>query len=294
MAREEQMQMKNRAVLGPILCLFFWTTLSPAQLEKVALRFGPQAGAGLTYSLTGQVNVAGKDLLGKDLALDADAQGEIHFAFRNPGRDTVQASLTSPGIQVHAQIPDRSQTQTLRTREGKALEVVFNRTGKVVDIRNPEALEQENVLNFSIPQLLRDYFPAFPAQPVGPGDQWRESRRLTVPYQGLEVQVDLIIDYTLNDILPTPEGRKAIVSAAYTAKVSGAKDLGDTMGTFEGKGAGMGFLNFLVDRGYFTEYRLDFKTDAAFVMRKGAKRLFEWPFTFSVLAEINLVASDQN
>jgi hypothetical protein len=286
--------MKKSAALAAILCLFFWTALSPGQPEKVTLRFGPAAGAGLTYSLSGQVNVGGKDLLGKDLALNADAQGQIHFAFMNPGRDTVQAGLTSPGIEVRAQLSDRSQTQTLRTREGKALEVVFNRTGKVMDIRNPEALEQENVLNFSIPQMLRDYFPAFPAQPVGPGDQWRESRRLTVPYQGLDVQVDLVIDYTLSDILPTSEGRKAIVSAAYTANVSGAKDLGETLGTFEGKGAGTGFLNFLVDRGYFTEYRLDFKTDAAFVMKKGAKRLFEWPFTFSVLAEINLIASDGN
>ncbi|MGA2362345.1 MAG: hypothetical protein ABSG73_07765 [Candidatus Aminicenantales bacterium] len=284
--------MNKRAALASILALFFWTALSPAQTEKVALRFGPPAGAGLTYSVSGQVSVSGKDLLGKDLALNADAQGQFHFSFMNSARDTVQAGLTSPGIDVRAQLPDRTQTQTLRTREGKTLEVVFNRTGKVMDIRNPEALEQENVLNFSIPQILRDYFPAFPADPVSPGDQWRESRRLTVPYQGLDIVVDLAIEYTLNDILPSSEGRKAIVSAVYTATVSGAKNLGESLGVFEGKGTGTGYLNFLVDRGCFTEYRLDFKTDAAFVMKKGTKRLLEWPFTFSVLAEINLVATD--
>jgi hypothetical protein len=284
--------MKKRAALAPILTLFLWTALSPAQTEKVALRFGPPTGAGLTYSVSGQVNVNGKDLLGKDLALDADAQGQFHFSFMNSAHDTVQAALTSPGIDVRAHLPDQTQTQTLRTREGKALGVVFNSTGKVTDIRNPEALEQENVLNFSIPQILRDYFPAFPAQPVSPGDQWQESRRLTVPYQGLDIVVDLAIEYTLNDILPSSEGRKAIVSAVYTATVSGVKNLGDTMGSFEGKGTGTGYLNFLVERGWFTEYRLDFKTDAAFVVKKGSKRLLEWPFTFSVLAEINLVATD--
>ncbi len=284
--------MKKRAALAPILALFFWTALSPAQTEKVALRFGPPAGAGLTYSVSGQVNVSGKDLVGKDLALDADAQGQFHFSFMNSTHDTVQAALTSPGIDVRAQLPDRTQTQTLRTREGKALGVVFNGTGKVTDIRNPEALEQENVLNFSIPQILRDYFPAFPAQPVSPGDQWQESRRLTIPYQGLDIVVDLAIEYTLNDILPSSEGRKAIVSAVYTATVSGVKNLGDTMGSFEGKGTGTGYLNFLIDRGWFTEYRLDFKTDAAFVVKKESKRLLEWPFSFSVLAEINLVATD--
>jgi len=275
-----------------------WTALfllaaSPAagQSEKVALRFGPAAGAALTYSINGQVNVNGKDFLGRDLALDADAQGDMRLAVLNPGRDTVLVGLSTSGINVRAQMPDRTQSQTLRTQEGKTLEVVFNPSGKVMDIRNPEVLGQENVLNFSLPQILRDYFPAFPVQPVGPGDQWRESRRLTIPYQGLEVHIDLAIEYTLNDILPTPDGRKAMVSAVYTVGVSGSRDLGESMGVFEGRGAGTGNLSFLVDRGYFTEYRVDFRTDAAFVAKKGTKRILEMPFSFSLLAEVNLIGN---
>jgi hypothetical protein len=265
--------------------------LSPAQSEKVSLKFSPTAGSALTYSISGQVTVSGKDFFGKDLTLDADSQGEIRLSVMNSSLDTVRAGLTSPGIQVRAQLPDRTQTQTLKTQEGKSLEVVFNRTGKIMDIRNPEVLTQENVLNFSIPQILRDYFPAFPAQPVGPGDQWRESRRLTLPYQGLEVLVDLQIEYTLNDIIPTPDGRKAIVSSVYTVAVSGSKDLGESMGVFEGRGTGTGSLGFLVDRGYFTDYRLDCRTEAAFVAKKGTKRLLEMPFSFSVLADVNLIGN---
>lgn len=283
--------MRKKFALSLAIVMFWPLLLEPGQAEKVALRFGPTAGSALTYSISGQVNVSGKDFLNRDLTLDAEAQGDLRLAIITLARDTVLAGLSTSGINVRAQLPDRTQSQTLRTQEGKALEVIFNPSGKVMDIRNPEVLGQENVLNFSIPQILRDYFPAFPAQPVGPGDQWRETRRLTVPYQGLEVHIDLLIDYTLNDVLPSPDGRRAFVSAVYTVGVSGSRDLGDSMGVFEGRGAGTGNLTFLVDRGYFTEYRLDFRTDAAFVAKKGNKRILEMPFSFSLMAEVNLVGN---
>ena len=283
--------MKKAAVLSWTLCLLLRGAVAPAQSEKVVLLFGPPSGSGLTYTVNGQVNVTGKDFLGKDLTLDASSQGDIRLSVMTSSRDTVLAGLTTSGIEIRAQAPDQTQSQTLRTVEGKPLEVVFNRSGKVMDIRNPDVLDQQNVLNFSIPQILRDYFPAFPVQPVGPGDQWRETRRLTIPFQGLELKIDLNIDYTLNDVLPSPDGRRAMVSAIYTVGVSGSRDLNGSMGVFEGKGQGTGYLNVLVDRGYFTEYRVDLKTDAAFAVKKGTKRLLEVPFTFSLLAEVNLVGN---
>jgi len=287
----EKPTVRSRARAVPralfVLSLALGTVL--AGQEKTALQFAPAAGATLAYSLNGQVNVDGKNLAGKDIALNATSQGEIRFLVQTSGRDTVRAALTTPGIDVQIQGADQNVSQSLKTQAGKALIVVFNRTGKVMDILNTDVLTQQALMNFSIPQILRDYFPTFPAQPVAPGDQWRESRRITIPFQGLDVQVDLSIDYVLNDILPSPDGRKAVIAATYTARVSGAKNLGQTDGVFEGRGTGTGFLNVLVDRGYFTEYHIDFKTDAAFVMKQGAKRLFEWPFTFSVMAEVNLL-----
>jgi hypothetical protein len=283
--------MKKRAALAWVLCLLLEGTVFPAQSEKVSLRFGPPSGTGLTYTVNGQVSVSGKDFFGKDLTLDASSQGDIRLSVMNSGQDTVLAGLTTSGIEVRAQMPNETQSQTLRTAEGKVLEVVFNRAGKVMDIRNPEALAQQNVLNFSIPQILRDYFPSFPAQPVGPGDQWRENRRLTIPFQGLELQINLAVEYTLNDILPSPDGRKVVVSTVYTVAVSGSRDLGGSTGVFEGKGQGTGYLDFLVDRGYFTEYRVDVRTEAAFVAKQGTKRLLEMPFSFSVLAEVNLISN---
>ncbi|MGZ4886755.1 MAG: hypothetical protein ACXVJK_03395, partial [Candidatus Aminicenantales bacterium] len=140
--------MKRFVPLAVAVCFLLPAVLSPGQPDKVSIRFGPQSGAALTYSINGQVNVSGKDFFGKDLTLDADAQGEIRLSVMNSSNDSVLAGLTTPGIQVRAQLPDRTQTQTLKTLEGKSLKVSFNRTGKVMDIRNPEALAQENVLNF--------------------------------------------------------------------------------------------------------------------------------------------------
>jgi hypothetical protein len=260
----------------------------PAQ-EKYTFRFAPAEGTRLTYTLSSVVNVDGKNFLGKDLALNADSRGEIRFLARPSTHETVRADLTSPGIDVNVRLPDRVLSQKLGTTDGQALEVVFNRTGKVETIRNPEAVGSGNPFNISLPQLLRDYFPAFPAEPVGRGESWTETRRLTIPFQGLDLQINLVIDYTLDDVIPADEGRQALVSAVYRVTVSGAKDLGDTQGVFEGQGGGAGSLRFLLDRGWFSEYRLDFSTDAAFVVKKGADRLLEFPFSFSAFAEILLL-----
>jgi len=268
---------------------FSWTPASLPAQEKIALRFAPAEGTELTYTLTSVVNVDGKNFLGKDLALNADSRGEIRFLARPSTHETVRADLTSPGIEVNIRLADRVISQKLGTTEGEALEVVFNRTGKVESIRNPEALGSNNPFNISIPQILRDYFPAFPAQPVGRGETWTESRRLTIPFQGLDLQIQLVMDYTLDDVIPADDGRKALVSAVYRVVVSGAKDLGDTQGVFEGQGSGAGYLHFLVDRGWFSEFRFDFKTDATFVMKKGKERLLEFPFSFSAFAEVVLI-----
>ena len=280
--------MRKRAWLM-ILALAGVPGSMPAQ-EKVALRFAPAEGTGLTYSLSSVINVDGKNFMGKDLALNADSRGEIRLLAKPSTHETVRADLTSAGIDVNIRLPDRVLSQKLGTTEGEALEVVFNRTGKVESIRNPEAVGAGNPFNISISQILRDYFPAFPAEPVGRGDSWSESRRLTIPFQGLDLQVNLAINYTLDDILPADDGRTALVSAVYRVTVSGTKDLGDAQGVFEGEGAGAGSLQVRVDKGWFSEYRVDFKTDAAFVMKKGTDRLAEFPFSFSAFAEVLLIS----
>lgn len=272
-----------------LMLVFAVLSLSLLGQEKIALRFDPAPGTRLTYSLSSVINVDGKNFLGKDLALNADSRGEIRLLAKPSGRETVRADLTSPGIDVNIRLPDQVISQKLGLTQGESLEVVFNRAGKVESILNPEAVGAGNPFNISIPQILRDYFPAFPAEPVGRGDTWSESRRLTIPFQGLDLQVNLDINYTLDDILPSDDGQTAYISAVYRVTVSGAKDLGDARGVFEGEGAGAGSLQARLDKGWFSEYRVDFKTDAAFVMKKGADRLAEFPFSFSAFAEVVLL-----
>jgi len=203
------------AVLAvPLLC----QSTSQTQ-EKVTLRFGPAEGSRLTYSLSSVVNVDGKNFLGKDLALNADSRGEIRLLAKPSSRDTVRADLTTPGIDVNVRLPDRVLSQKLGTTDGQALEVVFNRTGRVESIRNPEAVGSGNPFNVSIPQILRDYFPTFPVEPIGRGDSWNESRRLTIPFQQIDLQVNLAITYTLDDIVPADDGRLAVISAVYKVTV---------------------------------------------------------------------------
>lgn len=259
--------------------------------DKVLLRFAPAQGSRLTYMLTSVINVDGKSFAGKDLALNADSRGEIGLTAKTSSRDSVWADITTPGLDVNIRLPERVLAQRIGTIDGRPLEVVFNRTGKVEAIRNPEVLGGANPFNVSIPQVLRDYFPAFPVQAVGRGDAWTETRRLTIPFQGIDIIVELVIDYTLDDILPDPDGRKALISAVYRVSVSGSQDLGDARGVFEGQGQGAGSLHVLVEKGWFSEYRLDFKTDAAFVMKRGEERLLEFPFSFSAFAEIVLISS---
>jgi hypothetical protein len=285
--------MRKRAVLlAVVLAVSVGAGPAPAgaqDQDKVALRFGPAEGTTLTYSVSSVVNVTGKNLLGVDLGLNADSRGEIRLLAKPSARDTVRADLTSPGIDVNIRLPEKVISQKIGATRGGPLEVIFNRTGRVETISNPEAIGGGNPFNVSIPQLLRDYFPALPASPVSRGESWVETRRLTIPCQGLDIQVNLAITYTLDDVLPADDGRLALISAAYKVNVSGAKDLGDTQGVFEGEGAGAGSLQVHVDKGWFSEYRIDFGTDAAFVLKKGTERLAEFPFSFSAFAEVVLI-----
>jgi len=276
------------ALLGLFLVLFFPSSSYQKQIEKTVLRFAPAAGTRLDYNINGLVTVRGKNLLGKDLSLTAVSQGVIRFAVQTSTHDTVQVRLTSPGLGIRVQFPDKTLTETLGTRDGKALEVIFNRTGRIEQIHNTDALNPGKLLNFSLPQILSDYFPVLPADPVSPGGGWSESRRITIPFQGFELLVHLKTDYVLNEIVPLAEGRMGLISVVFSVDVSGTQELGDSIGLFEGRGTGTGFLNFLVGRGVFTEYKIDFMTNARFVVKRGAERLFEWPFAFSVFAYVTL------
>lgn len=235
------------------------------------------------------MNSEGKSFLGKSLSLNATASGEVDFVIRQVSRDNVFAELTTPGIQVSLQALEQREEFTLSASTDNPVLVVFDKTGRIRDVKNVEALEEQNIMNFSVVEVLRNYLPAFPDRLISISDSWKDRKRMIVPFQSIDLVVELEINFLLNDILPSPDGRLAMISADYKVNLSGSRNLEQAVGSFEGKGFGSGNMNFLVDQGYFTEYRLDYRIDGEMVVRKAETNPLQWPFSLSVSAGLSLI-----
>jgi len=257
--------------------------------EKVKLLFAPLPGKEIVYSLGSLIDVEGRGLLGQDLSMNVGAYGRVKLFSRPAEAERIRMDLSTPGIEVNVRLPEKLVSRSLGTIAGHALQVYFTSSGRVQEVVNPEVLEPRSFFNISIPQVLRDFLPTFPEQAVAIGSNWTEYKNLNFPFQGLSLEVKLKIDCLLEEIVSGNEGRKAIISAVYTVTLSGSQDIADSMGVFAGQGSGNGTIQFLIDQGYFSEYRVNFRADASFLLKKEEKTLAEFPFSFSVNNEINLL-----
>ncbi len=257
--------------------------------EKLVLRFSPRPRQTLVYNLQSRMESEGHSFLGRSLTLRAQADGQIDVFVNQVGADSVFTELSSPGIQIFLQAPGRQDGFTLKTPADSPVRIAFDKVGRIRDIRNVERLEDQNPLNFSILEVLRNYWPAFPESPVSAGESWPDHKRLVVPFQGMNLVTELAITFTLNTVIPSPEGRLALITASYVVGLSGERRVEDFRGTFEGRGTGSGTLHFEVEGGYFTEYRLDYTVDGALVMRKDESKVVEWPFRLSAAANLILL-----
>jgi len=257
--------------------------------EKFNLRFSPPPGQTLVYNLQTRMDSEGEGFLGKSLTLSAQADGEISVFVRQVARDSVFADLSSPGIRIFLQSPGRQNEFTLKNSPDSPVRVTFDRTGRIRDIRNVETLEKQNPLNFSILEVLRNYWPSFPERSLSLGESWPDHKRFVVPFQGMNLTIELEINFTLNSVVPSPNGRLAFITAAYTATLSGDRQVEDYRGSFEGSGTGTGSLNFQIDSGTFSEYRLDYVINGAMVMRKAESEVAQWPFQLTANAGLLLL-----
>ena len=261
--------------------------VSPA--EQYKLRFSPRPRQTLVYTLQSRMESEGLGFLGRNLTLSAQAEGEIDVFIRQVATDGVFTELSSPGIRIFLQTPGHQDEFTLKNPPDSPVQMTFDRTGRIRDIKNVETLEDQNPMNFSILEVLRNYWPAFPDRPLSVGESWPDHKRLVVPFQGMSLVVELEISFTLNAVVPSPEGRLALVTAAYTATLAGDREVEDFQGSFEGSGTGTGSLSFMIDGGYFSEYRLSYIIDGAMVMRKAETRVVEWPFKLTANAGLLLL-----
>jgi hypothetical protein len=257
--------------------------------EKCALRFSPRPRQTLVYSLQSSMESEGQSFLGKSLTLSARADGQIVVLVSQLSADSVFTELSSSGLRIFLQTPGWQDEFTLKNSADSPVLMTFDRAGRIRDIRNVESLEEQNPLNFSILEVLRNSWPAFPDEPIAAGESWPDHKRLVVPFQGMNLVIELEIIFTLNALVPSPEGRLALITAAYTATLSGERQIEGFLGSFEGRGTGSGSMSFQVDSGYFTEYRLDYFIDGAMVMRKAASKVIEWPFKLNAGASLLLL-----
>jgi hypothetical protein len=289
--------MKTRHVyfyrLRIFLCVGL-TAVAPALpqqfgLEKYSLTFDPRPGQVLSYNLNSLMNSTGESFVGRSLSLSAQANGKIDLAIRQLSADNVFTELSTSGLRVSLQSPGVQNESTLQTPPDNPVRVVFDRSGRIREVRNAEILEKQNILNVTIMDVLQNYLPSYPDMPVEIGDSWKGRRKMQIPFQGMNLVTDVEIIFTLNDVVPSVDGRMGLISASYSVTLSGQRALEEVVGAFEGKGAGSGTLIFHLDEGYFSEYRLEYSIDGEMIMRRADSRLAAWPFSLSVVAGLTLV-----
>ncbi len=252
--------------------------------QKFPLVFSPSVGDQLTYMLNTSVHAEGKDFFGKDLSLSLAASGKISLDVKRAVRDRVFTGMITPGIHVEAQTLAGLQRYSLKTNQNMALQAAFDSRGSLCEIHNLKALNRDEIMNVSLIQILRDYFPVLPGRPVSLGEIWMDNKRINIPFQEIELEVSIETKYTLQNVIPSVEGDVAIISMDYEVRLSGSKNLGEWTGNFEGTGTGGGFLNFLLQRSCFQEFRADYQTEATLVIKKEGEAFMEWPFHLSVFA----------
>ena len=275
--------------LALLLCLpaVSLSQTPPTRLHQLA--FAPPTGATLIYSLTSRLSSEGKSFLGESLTLGTQAAGELDLFVRQKSAGNVFVDLSSPGIRVSLQVLDRQDDFTLEAPADDPVRMVLDPACRVLSVGNAEKLEERNPMNFSVLDLLRNSLPALPDRPVSTGDTWQDHKRLQIPFQGMRLLIEIETTYELRDVSPTPDGELALVATTYSVRLSGSREVENVSGSFEGRGAGTGILNFLIDKGYFSDYRLDYSIDGNMVVGRGETRLAEWPFTLTQSAALTLV-----
>jgi hypothetical protein len=274
------MNKKTQAIVLMLLC----SSLLLYSEEKIAIRFSPPIGERVEYIVTSLIQSSGSNLLGNDISMNASSNGSITLEVLRVTKNNVYTNLTSDDLLITVQSLSSTRSFNLTTKDGKALRVVFDRTGKVSEVTNLRALKKQNLMNFSLVQIIRNYFPILPNKPVGVGDSWTENSKLAIPFQGMQLQILLSVKYTLDSIMNTQIGQEASISVDYSVSLQGRRAFGGGTAHFKGNGTGTGYLHFLVSRGYFSEYRLDYEISGNVSVKNKDKLIMSIPISFTANA----------
>jgi hypothetical protein len=235
------------------------------------------------------IQAEGKDLSGTDISLGVIASGRISLDVKRKVRDRVFMELTTPGIQVEVQTHEEQQLYSLKTKANMALQASFDLRGSVHEIHNLKALNIEKVMNISLVQLIRDYFPVLPGKPVSIGEIWIDNKSINIPFQEIDLEVLIETKYALQNVIPSAEGDVAVISMDYEVRLSGSKEWDGWTASFEGIGTGGGLLNYQLQRSCIQQFSAEYQTEAALVLRSGDGMFRKWPFHLEVSASLLLL-----
>lgn len=273
----------NRKALAVVILLLCSSLLLYSE-DKISIRFSPPIGERVEYIVTSMIQSSGSNLLGNDMSMNASSNGSITLEVSRVTKNNVYTNLTSDDLLITVQSLSNTRSFNLTTKDGKALKVVFDRTGKVSEVTNLRALEKQNLMNFSLVQIIRNYFPTLPNKPVGVGNSWSANSKLAIPFQGMQLQVLLNVKYTLDSIMNTQIGQEASISVDYSVSLQGRRSFGGSTAHFNGSGTGTGYLHFLVSKGYFSEYRLDYEISGNVSVKSKDKVIMNIPISFTANA----------
>jgi len=277
---------------------FFWTAVMSLSFanyiqatgnnDRLNLKFQPQPGTLFTYLLQTKLNMEGKDFLAKEIWMGISANGNASVLTISSSSDTIRLAITTPGIMVNVTTPESTLVGTIRTQPSQPLEMTLNSSGNIVSTKNFESLEQDFHSNISFAQILFDYFPLLPIQPVSPGDIWRDKRYIRIPYQGIDIVIILETEYKLEGVLLSKEDPKAYITTSYKASAYGEKLFNKALVVFRGDGGGSGFIHFLPSKGILSTYELTFRLEGAVEVKLPSQTITSWPFSFFVSSFVSL------
>jgi hypothetical protein len=170
-----------------------------------------------------------------------------------------------------------------------AVQASIDHRGAAHQIHNLAALNRDRIWNISLIQILRDYLPVLPDEAISIGETWADKKKLSIPYQGMTLDVSIERNYVLQNILPSPTGELAVISLDYTVTLSGSKEWDGWTASFEGTGTGGGLLNYQLQRSCIQQFSAEYQTEAALVLRSGDGMFRKWPFHLEVSAYLLLL-----
>ncbi len=254
---------------------------SAPQRSSAVLAFAPAAGTVLTYDFTCLVNSSAVSFGGRELPFQAVSRGVLRLAVGSSRDGLTDVRLTSPGIEVSYNAGGREDGYRLFVSDENPVRLTLSRSGRIVSSRNGEALEKRNRADFSILDMIGFCFPALPDAPRQVGEGWTDKRRLSFPFQGMKIGVDLVLPFQVRDL-----GAGSDPIAALTAEpivtLSGKGSLSDLGMAIEGTGTGRLDLRYAIAGSVIEDYRLQAQVQGSMTSRSEGATVFRFPLRLNL------------